>query len=529
MILSEETIRQVLAEFRDAIAKGKYKEEEIDVFLESVSETLLDYYALFPEETKFSYKIRKRFRRQELCITVPGEKRDVFVCGEKSQQREVGRWIHSLKLDSSVDLQYRYRAEENILSFFTPPPQRGSFLKNPMIIASLIGIVLGLLCLLLPADIAGFLVDDLASPVLNVAVRLLSGIMGPIIFLSIVTAIGTSGSISEVNRLTSKLFGRFLVIAVASTVLMMIVSFILFSFTRGQTDFGFSLGMLVDMILSVIPTNLLAPFLENNFPQLLVLGVVMGMALLLLNRKEGALNNVLMDLHDWINEIFRIILKITPIIPGLTLFRVFARKDYESFIQGWKFILAAYICMVVSILLKIIKTKFVCRKLSLSLFLKKTGPLLKTAFLSGSEIVALKPFIETVEGPLAISKSLSSIWIPLNQAMLAPAGTIYYVLAPFFIAEITGTPVSIQFFLILLILCVQLSMAYPGITAGNTIIFSSLGLSTDYVGLFSVYSVFIKNASAAYGILFRTLEVTEFAYKTDNIDMEQLMKPQAGS
>ena len=40
-----------------------------------------------------------------------------------------------------------------------------------------------------------------------------------------------------------------------------------------------------------------------------------------------------------------------------------------------------------------------------------------------------------------------------------------------------------------------------GITAGNTIVFKALGLSTDYVGLFSAYSVFIKNASAAYSVI----------------------------
>ena len=36
----------------------------------------------------------------------------------------------------------------------------------------------------------------------------------------------------------------------------------------------------------MIPTNIISPFIENNFPQLLVLGVVMGTALLLLDKKR---------------------------------------------------------------------------------------------------------------------------------------------------------------------------------------------------------------------------------------------------
>ena len=108
--------------------------------------------------------------------------------------------------------------------------------------------------------------------------------------------------------------------------------------------------------------------------------------------------------------------------------------------------------------------------------------------------------------------------------MLSPVGPIYFVLAPFFVAEITGTPISIHFIFILLILTFELSLAYPGNTAGNTVIFKSLGLSTDYIGLFSAYNVFIKNAAAAYSMTFRMLEITEAAYITDNIDQTKCGK-----
>lgn len=522
MRLTEQAIQQILAEYREFIAKGKYKEQEIDDYLDSVSETLCDYYTQFPEGTEFSYQIQKRLWRPELRISITGEKMDVFECGEKSGDRAVSRWTRSLQLFSTRDLQYKYSQGTNTLTFFAPPKKSGFFRKNPMILASLLGIALGLLCLLLPEGLTSFLVNDLATPVLSIAVTILSGIMGPIMFLALVTAIGTSNSFSEVNKLTTKLFGRFLVIALSGTLLTLIVAMILFSVTRGQTDLNFTARTLVDMLLSVIPTNLFTPFLENNFPQLLVLGIVMGMALLLLNRKDGALQNNLLDLHDWINEVFRIVLKVTPLIPGLTLFRLFAKKDYNSFIQGWKYILGVYICMIVVLLAKLIVTLVRCKKMKLSLFLKKTFPVVKTAFLSGSEIVSLKTFVDTINDVLEISPSLTSIWVPLNQAMLAPIAPIYYVLAPFFIAELTGTPVSISFLFVLLILCVQLSLAYPGSTAGNTIIFNALGLPADYVGLFSAYSVFIKNAAAAFGILFRLMEVTSFAYKTDNIDKESL-------
>lgn len=522
MILSEQSIQQVLDEYKEFITGGKYKEKEIEDLLDSVSETLCDYYLLFPEGTEFEYRIRKRFWRPELRVTVYGEKTDVFQCGEKSGDRALNRWIHSVKLFSSMDLQYKYSQGGNTLIFFAPPPTRGFFRSNTMIVASLVGIAAGLLCLLLPAGVTDFLVNDLATPVLDLAVSILSGVMGPIMFLSLAIAIGTSNSFSEVNRLTTKLFGRFLFLAFSGTFLAMLVSFILFSVTRGQTDLNFSPRIVVDMLLGTIPTNFFSPFVENNYPQLLGLGIVMGMALLLLNKKDGNLQNNLLDLNDWVNEVFRLVIKITPFIPGITLFRVFALKEFGSFIQGWKYIVGVYICMAVLLLVKLLLTKIHCKQLKLSFILKETFPPVKEAFLAGSELVSIKSMRDAIDGPLKIAKPFSTLWFPLNQAMLAPTGPIYFVMAAFFVAEITGTPVSLPFLFILLLMSMQLSLAYPGSTAGNTIIFNALGLPSDYVGLFSAFHVFTKNAVAGFRVMYRLLEVTDYAYKTKNVAGQEL-------
>jgi hypothetical protein len=57
----------------------------------------------------------------------------------------------------------------------------------------------------------------------------------------------------------------------------------------------------------------------------------------------------------------------------------------------------------------------------------------------------------------------------------------------------------------------ELSMASSGLTTGWTIMFSSLGMSADYVGFFSVAGVFVRNASAALCVTFRMLEQAEAA------------------
>lgn len=118
-----------------------------------------------------------------------------------------------MKTGASLDMQYSYLRGKNILIFLTPPVRSKAKVFNPMIIASLIGLFLDLICSFLPANLSSFLVNDLASPVLTVAIKVMTGIMGPIIFLSLVTAISSMGSIGELNRLGSKLFKRFITVA----------------------------------------------------------------------------------------------------------------------------------------------------------------------------------------------------------------------------------------------------------------------------------------------------------------------------
>ncbi len=53
------------------------------------------------------------------------------------------------------------------------------------------------------------------------------------------------------------------------------------------------------MLLDLIPRNVFTPFTENNTPQLVILGFVMGAALLLLGDNASQLKITLLSVQDW--------------------------------------------------------------------------------------------------------------------------------------------------------------------------------------------------------------------------------------
>ena len=216
-----------------------------------------------------------------------------------------------------------------------------------------------------------------------------------------------------------------------------------------------------------------------------------------------------------------IVLKVTPAITFLTFFTLFAQRDFAVFIKGWKYIVLTYVCIILVGVLKMVHVKLHCRKLDFSKLMNSIMPVVKKSFFTAREMGIIDDFNETAEEKIGISHKFRSLWFPLNQTILAPKAPIGCILAAFFVAQVTGTPVSVEFVFILFILTLQLSLAYPGAVAADTIIFTALGLPLEYVAMFSAYSLAIKNATSGYSTLMRMLEITEAAYNTNNIDLDK--------
>ena len=173
-----------------------------------------------------------------------------------------------------------------------------SWVKLPMFWAVVLGVVCGLVCRRLPDNIRSFLVDGLADPISSVVLALIAGVTGPVIFLSLITSISSLGSISKLTDLGFKIMWRFIKCTLFIIGVSIMVS-LLFYNVFGAGAIQFSPDQLVSMLLNLIPTNIVAPFLNNNTPQLVILGILLGAALLLLEDRVANLAASLRSLKEW--------------------------------------------------------------------------------------------------------------------------------------------------------------------------------------------------------------------------------------
>ena len=508
-LMSDNSKNPIIDDSRAFFADKGFSEDDSEYYISRLIKLLDDYADHFGEGVEFEYVLFKRFSRLEIRIKIPGERYDPFENGEDSRRRKIERTL-DVNLNSQTSIiSYTYAAGKNLIFGSIPLDRKRHFmLKDPVIWATLLGILTGVICLHLPESANSFLIEDLLKPVNDIVLKLLTGIMGPFIFISLVSSIIALHSIDDLTNMGMKIFKRFSVVIIFFILVAIGVSLIFFgNFGSGGTDF--SPNQIITLILNMIPVNVVKPFSENNMPQILVLAFLSGVALLLLGEKVDGLNNIIHQCNDWVMKIVSIVLKISPVVPFLSLAISIGRGNSGVILEGWKFIVAVYIIFTVCIAVKAVKTSMKT-KIPIPELYRKMKPAIRTGLVTAQTNTALNEMYE-ISDEFKIKKEFSGFWIPMCSAMLCLKTTVNVVAACIMMTQIMGIPISTTFLFILLILTFEMTIASPGTVSSWVIAFEALSLPTSYVGLFSTYRILYNNYSSAVTVAYFLCEEIEAA------------------
>ena len=388
-LLNDNSENTIVSESVAMLRNAGYDDSYIAQFSDDAIGLLDDYARLIGVGTEIEYVIAKRLARIELRLFIPGEKYDPFDSGAEAKKRKLASVVNLNLNTETAKVSYRYALGCNVISVSLPlTERRRPIYKNPTLIAVVLGVALGFLCRLLPANASGFIVDEIASPLMSVILGVMAGIMGPVIFISLITSIIAMDSINDLTNLGFKIIKRFILIILFLIAVSVAVSALFFrSFGSGSVSFEPS--QLIQMIFDIIPTNPVRPFLENKTAQLVILGFVLGSALLLLGNGAAELKKLLTQTNEWIMSAMKIVLMVVPAIPFLSIFTTIAKGKGAEILQGWKFIAACYIVYGVCVAVKLVKTSVVTG-MKIPEIWRRMKPIVKMAFVTSSTTAPMK-------------------------------------------------------------------------------------------------------------------------------------------
>ena len=339
-----------------------------------------------------------------------------------------------------------------------------------LIAGTLVGVVLSLAG---PDAVNGALNGYILTPVKTMYINALKIIVAPVVFFSIVTCISGFSDLNELGRIG----GRTTMMYMFTTLIAVAVGAGSYYLFRPGTDGAAAAAAAaasgpaahagedvelsaIDMIVDIVPSNFVKPFLENNMAQLIFLAVLCGIAVGMI----GKYSEVLIQIFEALNELF---MKITAMIIRLMPVAVFCSMSSMVIDLGVKTILsifgmfATFLFGLACMLIIYIILMILIGRLDPRPFIRKYAPVMLQIF----------------------SMASSNASIPLNMD-----GTcVQLMVFALALAKVYGVTVSGSALLMMAFTVVILSMGAPGIPGAGVICLSvlleQLGVPTEAVGL----------------------------------------------
>ncbi|MBX7065785.1 MAG: dicarboxylate/amino acid:cation symporter [Parachlamydiales bacterium] len=248
-------------------------------------------------------------------------------------------------------------------------------------------------------------------------------------------------------------------------------------------------GTFVQVLISIIPSNIVAAFSKGEMLGLIFFSILFGYSLSKVDGQPGT------TLQNFFQGIFQTMIRLTQIIMKLLPYGVFclvSKTFMSTGIQSLKAVslffvtvmlgLASFMFIALPLMLK-----FVARVNPMRHF-KAMTPALVTAFSTSSSSATLPITMDCVEKRAGVSNRICSLVVPLGTSINMSGSALYECVAAMFVAQAYGIDLSFgtQFMIVLMSLIASIGVA--GVPSASLvaiiIILKAVGLPMEGIGLF---------------------------------------------
>ena len=515
--LSAETVDLLSQEFSAALTEAGTDRKDIIRLRLSLEEILENWSAVLPD-APVVFCTRKRMGKQAIEVRVEG--REI----RSDDTLESYSLSSQLLAQAGLTLTQSYRNGENCLTVYPPKKQRMGQMQR-LVIAIVSAIVLGLMQRLLPADVQEG-IRAVTDPLFNAILSLLRTVSSPMIFLAICGGIFNIGDMTVMGKIGKKVIGRIVMLTflISIAVTGCLMWFFPVELSAGGTDMsGFS--AIYQIILDIVPSDLVSPFLNGNTLQIIFLGAAVGVTLLVLNDRASVVRTFIEQVNGVVQFLMEAICRLIPVFVFLSLFGLMSSELGSEIAGIFKSILIAFAGCIVMMLL-LIGILSVRQGVSFRLLVKKLLPTFLIGLTTASSSAAFATNLETCEKKLGVPSTLVNFAVPLGQVLYMPGAIVTFSGICLCMAENYGVAISPAWLVTMIIVVGLLSMAMPPIPGGAltcfAVMFTQLGIPDDAVALaVAIHSVadFILTAT---NLTCLQVEVVTAAGKLGMLDRECL-------
>jgi aerobic C4-dicarboxylate transport protein len=316
------------------------------------------------------------------------------------------------------------------------------------------------------------------QPLADGFIKLIRMLLAPVIFITVVVGIARMGDLKEVGRVGIKAIIYFEVLSMISLIMGGVVANVLHPGTgmhidprslnagavAGYTHVATKMTV-TSFIMGIIPSSITDSFAKNNMLQVIFFAVLFGVVLAQMKERAQKLVDVFDELVHALFGMVRIVMYLAPLAAFGGMAFTIGAYGIGSVVELGKFVLAVYATSAVFVLvvLGIVARLAGIRLLALLSYLKEE---LLIVFSTSSSEAVLPQVMEKLE-KIGCPGSVVGLVVPTGITFNADGTAIYLSLAALFIAQATGTSLSLSQEVIILVVLMLTSKGSAGVSGAG--------------------------------------------------------------
>ena len=445
------------------------------------------------------FRCGTRLGRTYIELLVPGQRIDP----SDPDTAGNGQVLYSnLLAQAGLAPVYSYQDGVNRLAFYPPKPRRLGPLAQ-ILLAIAAAVACGLLCLAAPDGVWNT-VSNAVTPLFNALMGILQALAGPMIFLSVCCGIVNIGDVQTLGKIGKTVLVRFLASIFLLTGITAVCLVWLFRPDNGAAAGGSNAAaQIYDMVLGIIPSNLLSPFLEGNTLQIIFMAACIGIALLTLGEKTCAVRT----LCDHANTLVQFLMELASRHIAVFVFASLLSLMLSQSLGGLSGVakglaLGIAVCLLWPLLYALAAS--VRMKVPFPLLLRKLLPTYLITLSTASSSAALSTNLETCERRLGISPRITGFAVPLGQVIFKTSAAARFFVLALGLAEFYGVAMPLPWIVTGVLVSGLLAIAAPPVPGGSltcyTVLLTQPGIPEEAIGLAVAGNVILDFFMTSCGI-----------------------------
>jgi len=362
-------------------------------------------------------------------------------------------------------------------------------LPKKIIVALVIGIVLGLICYF--AGLADFTAAYL-KPFGTIFVNLLKFLVVPVVLLSMIDGIVSMGDLKKVGSVGWKTVAYFLVTTAIACVIGLIIAnifngaglFPVLQNAAGAEWTGKTSQNFMDTLVAIFPSNMWAAFHNADMLQVIIIAILLGGGILAAGEKAKLAKDIVGSFYAVIDKVMTFVINLSPIAVLLMMTWVVATQGPNILGSLAMVLLAAYIAYILHAVLVYSLSAKAFAGVSPLTFFKKAAPAMIFAFTSTSSAATL-PVSKECADDLGAESDISSFVLPLGATINMDGTAIYQCVATIFLATCSGMHLTLGQMVLIVVTATLASIGTAGTPGAGMImlamVLTQMGIDVNLI------------------------------------------------